>query len=134
MPYDTGDVRTVRGTQRQRTAELRNMHDEGVIKFQAEHQQEVLSARRYGDLACTLVAWREILARTGLVGQDPARYGGFGYGNVSARTGAPSAPRQRRPFLITGTQTSGRTGMSLDDFCLVETCDPAATGYRAAAW
>ncbi len=100
------------------------MHDEGVIKFHAEHQQAVLSARRLGALSCTLVAWREILARTGLVGQDPARYGGFGYGNVSARTGAPSAPRRRRPFLITGTQTSGKTCMSLDDFCLIETCDP----------
>lgn len=100
------------------------MHDEGVIKFSAEHAPAALSARRHGALACSLVAWREILARTGLVGQAPGRYGGFGYGNVSARTGPPSAPRRRRPFLITGTQTSGKACMSLDDFCLVETCDP----------
>ncbi len=100
------------------------MHDEGVIKFSADHAEAMLSPRRFGALACTLVAWREILARTGLVGQVAGRYGGFGYGNVSARTGPPSAPRRRRPFLITGTQTSGRSCMSLNDFCLVETCDP----------
>lgn len=101
------------------------VHDEGVIKFRADHAESALSPRRFGALACTLVAWREILARTGLVGQAEGRYGGFGYGNVSARTGPPSAPRHRRAFLITGTQTSGRPCMSLDDFCLVETSDPA---------
>lgn len=100
------------------------MTDEGVIKFSAEHEPSPLSPRRHGALACTLVAWREILARTGLVGQAPDRYGGFGYGNVSARCGPPSAPRRARPFLITGTQTSGKPCMDLDDFCRVEACDP----------
>lgn len=70
-----------------------------------------------------LTAWREILARTGLVGQQPGLYGGFGYGNVSVRIGAPAAPRRRRPFLVSGTQTSGKSCMTLDDFCLVEACD-----------
>lgn len=103
---------------------MRTMVDEGVIKFHAEHRTEALPARRYGDVACTLVAWREILAKTRLVGQEPGLYGGFGYGNVSARVGAPSAPRRRRPFLITGTQTSGKACMALSDFCLIESCDP----------
>lgn len=98
--------------------------DEGVIKFSAEHRHEALDARRYGDLVCQLIAWREILGLTGLVSRDPALYGGFGYGNVSVRTGAPAAPRRRRPFLITGTQTSGKRCMSLSDFCLVHGCDP----------
>ncbi len=99
--------------------------DEGVIKFTANHRSEALAPRRYGTLACTLIAWREILAHTGLVGQQPGRYGGFGYGNVSARVGPPSAPRRQRGFLITGTQTSGKSCMSLDDFCVVTACDPA---------
>lgn len=99
------------------------MVDEGAIKFHAEHRQEALEPRRYGELVCRLVAWREILAKTGLVGQDPALYGGFGYGNVSARVGAPGAPRRRRSFLVTGTQTSGKPCMTLDDFCVVEGYD-----------
>ncbi len=96
------------------------MLDEGAIKFDARHRHEPLPARRLGALACQLIAWREILSKTGLVGQDPALYGGFGYGNVSARVGPPSAPRRRRAFLVTGTQTSGRRCVSLADFCLVE--------------
>ena len=100
------------------------MFDEGVIKFSAAHRQEPLSARRFTRAVCQLVAWREILARTGLVGQTPELYGGFGYGNVSCRVGPPAAPRRRRAFLITGTQTSGKVCMSLADFCVVEGCDP----------
>ncbi len=97
---------------------------EGVIKFRAEHRRGSLEARRYGALACALIAWREIFAKTGLVGQEPGRYDGFGFGNVSARVGPPGAPRRRRAFLITGTQTSGKACMTLDDFCVVEACDP----------
>ena len=96
--------------------------DEGAIKFRAEHREGGLEPRRFGALACRLIAWREILAKTRLVGQEPGLYGGFGYGNVSARVGAPGAPRAHRSFLITGTQTSGKACMTLDDFCLVERC------------
>jgi len=94
-------------------------HDEGVIKFRVEHEQRALSPREHGELANKLIAWREILARTGLVGQDPALYGGAGYGNVSARVGAPSSPRGARPFLISGTQTSGLARIDLPQLCLV---------------
>ena len=76
---------------------------EGVIKFTAVHQTRPLDERRYGELVCKLIAWREILGLTGLVGQDPARYEGYGFGNVSARVVPPGAARGRRAFLITGT-------------------------------
>lgn len=102
------------------------MSSEGVIHFRAEHRHAGLEPRRYDEVACQLIAWREILARTRLVGQEPGRYGGYGYGNVSGRVGPPGAPRRRRPFLISGTQTSGRECVSLGDFCVVERCDPAA--------
>jgi len=98
--------------------------DEGAIKFHAEHRQEPLEEGSFRKLACRLIAWREILAKTRLVGQEPGLYGGFGYGNVSGRVGAPSLPRWRRRFLITGTQTSGKPCMSLADFCVVEAVDP----------
>jgi len=98
--------------------------DEGVIKFAAEHREEPLDPRRYGELVATLLAWREILVQTGLVGQDAARYGGFAYGNVSARVGPPAAARRRRAFLISGSGASGRRDAGLPDFAVVEAYDP----------
>jgi hypothetical protein len=99
------------------------MPQEGVIKFEVEHERVPLEPRRYGELACKLIAWREIMSLTGLVGQDPARYEGAGYGNVSARIGPPNAGLGRRSFLITGTQTSGKRCLGLDDFAVVERYD-----------
>lgn len=57
------------------------------------------------------------------MGQDPARYGGAGYGNVSGRVGPPSSSRGRRAFLVTGTQTGGKAALRLEDFCIVERYD-----------
>jgi hypothetical protein len=99
------------------------MQGEGVIKFAVEHETCSLDRSSYGDLACRLVAWREIMALTGLVGRDPRRYEGAAYGNVSVRVGRPSAGLGRRAFLITGTQTSGKRQLGLDDFALVERYD-----------
>ena len=59
------------------------MFDEGVVKFDAAHRERPLERRRFGTAACRLIAWREILAKTGLVGREPDLYGGAGYGNVS---------------------------------------------------
>lgn len=99
------------------------MYDEGVIKFEADHREAPLEPRLYAGLACKLVAWREIMAMTQLVGQDPARYGGAGYGNVSARVGPPSSARGARSMLITGTQTGGLARIGLAQFCVVERYD-----------
>lgn len=99
------------------------MYGEGVIKFGVEHQTCSLDRKTYGALACRLTAWRELLALTGLVGRDPRRYEGAAYGNVSVRVGRPSAGLGRRSFLITGTQTSGKRQITLDDLALVERYD-----------
>ncbi|MBW2731245.1 MAG: class II aldolase/adducin family protein [Deltaproteobacteria bacterium] len=99
------------------------MQGEGVIQFVAEHEQKPIPERRFGELARTLIAWREILARTNLVGQDPLRYEGAGYGNLSGRVGAPTAPRGQRGFLVTGTQTSGAAHVSLRELCWVRAYD-----------
>lgn len=107
------------------------MIHEGVIQFETEHQQRELEARRYGELTCELVAWREIMALTGLVGQDPGRYAGAGYGNVSARVGPRSAAIGRRSFLITGSQTSGKRSIDLGDFAVVDECDYTANRLRS---
>jgi hypothetical protein len=80
-----------------------------------------------GEAARALAAWREVLGRLGLLGRDPGRYGGLGYGNASARLGPlGDAPRGRRRFLVTGTQTGGRARVELADFCVVERYDLAA--------
>ncbi len=104
---------------------------EGVIKFRAEHTRRELAARRVGETACRLIAWREIMALTGLVGRDPRRYEGAAYGNVSARLGPPSAGLGRRSFLITGTQTSDKRCLGLDDFAVVERFDFARNRVRS---
>lgn len=101
------------------------MEQEGVIKFRALHEERPLDAARHGALACRLVAWREVMAMTQLVGQDPARYGGAGYGNVSGRVGPPSLARGARAMLITGTQTGGTAALGLRHFCVVERYDAA---------
>jgi ribulose-5-phosphate 4-epimerase/fuculose-1-phosphate aldolase len=63
------------------------------------------------------------MATTGLVGQDPARYGGAGYGNVSARVGVPSLPPGTRRFLVTGTQTGALRTLFAEHYCVVERYD-----------
>jgi hypothetical protein len=107
------------------------MVEEGVVKFRSEHSREPLAAHRYDELCCKLVAWREVMAMTQLVGQDPSRYGGAGYGNVSARVGPPSAPRGARAMLISGTQTSGSRFVGLEDFCVVERYDYRGNWVRS---
>jgi len=98
-------------------------YDEGVIKFEVAHTREALDARRYRDLAAELSGWRRVMAMTGVVGQENARYGGAGFGNVSARVGAPSSPLGRRAMLVSCTQTGGQEEVRLDDFCIVERYD-----------
>ena len=102
------------------------MSHEGVIQFVADHEQRELEFRRYGELACELVAWREIMALTGLVGQEPGKYEGAGYGNVSARVGPRGSALGRRSFLITGAQTSGKRCIGLGDFAAVDGYDYSA--------
>jgi len=107
------------------------MSHEGVIQFEAGHERRDLESRRYGDLVCELIAWREIMALTGLVGQQPGRYEGAGYGNVSARVGPRSSAIGRRAFLITGSQTSGKRRIDLADFAVVDGYDYTANRVRS---
>lgn len=97
---------------------------EGAIKFEARHSHAPLDAQRFGDLVCKLVAWREILSRTGLVGRDPALYGGYAYGNVSGRVGPFPGTRRERPFVVSGSGSSAKQRVGIEDFTLVSRCDP----------
>jgi len=97
---------------------------EGVVKFQLAHQSRPLEERVLGEVVRALVGWREVLRRLGGIGQEPGRYGGAGFGNLSLRI-APlgDAGRGRRRFLITGTQTGGRRELTLADCSVVERYD-----------
>jgi hypothetical protein len=97
---------------------------EGVVKFQLLHRPAALEERVLGDAARGLMGWREVLRRLGGLGQDPARYGGAGYGNLSVRIPPlGESGRGRRRFLITGTQTGGRRALGLADCSVVERYD-----------
>ena len=90
---------------------------DGVIKFELRYT-------RSGPLGFAplraLNAWRTLLHRLGLIGRDPLRYGGVGFGNVSQRLGASVYP-----FAITGTQTGGLPALDSQHYALIEDCDIA---------
>lgn len=100
------------------------LRSEGVTLFNVQHENRPLDERVHGPAARMLSAWRVILGHLRLLGQDPARYEGLGYGNVSARVGPfGDIGRGRRRFLITGTRTAGVAHATLREFCLVESWD-----------
>ena len=72
---------------------------EGTIKYQCDftHNPELPYDVK------EINAWRRVLYLLGILGQDPNRYGGCGYGNVSQRISCSQA--NRTWFIITGTQT-----------------------------
>lgn len=104
---------------------------EGVIQFDLDHRDQDLERLPVDDAFRALKAWREILVRVRLLGQEPDLYGGYAYGNVSIRVGRPGAGRGRRSFLVTGSQTSGIKQLTLADCALVERWDSA--GNRVAS-
>ena len=104
------------------------MDAEGVLKFK-------LSYCAAGPITLTkldeLNEWRNRLWQLRLIGQDPQRYGGYGFGNVSIRYGAQDAEPGKRAFLISGTQTGALPKLDADDYALVENYD-AATNHVTA--
>lgn len=92
---------------------------EGVIKYRLDH--------RWSDppetaLIRSLNAWRELLRKLGLIGQDPARYAGVGFGNLSRRQ-VNSQGARAPAFLISGTQTSHLARLEPKHYVWVRECD-----------
>jgi hypothetical protein len=90
--------------------------EEGVIKFELRYTRA--PPVTYEGIR-ELNAWRRILWKLGLIGQDPARYGGLGYGNVSMRLAAAQGV-----FVISGTQTGQLPELDAAHYTLVRRCDP----------
>lgn len=94
---------------------------EGVVKYQCEFTPA--PALPYGEIS-ELNAWRRLMVLVRLIGQDPDRYGGYGYGNISRRLDTVVRVDGRHPFVITGTQTGGKADLSAEDYVVVTACYP----------
>lgn len=66
-------------------------------------------------------AWRKVCYLCRLIGQDPDRYAGHGYGNISQ--GRPS-DGMARSFVISGSQTGHLVDLTRDHYALVLDCSP----------
>ena len=86
---------------------------EGVIQFKLSHQSS--EAVRYNELT-DLISWHERMHALGLISQDPSRYLGYAYGNMSHRLA-------NNEFLISGTQTGALSILSDEHYAHVESCD-----------
>ena len=92
---------------------------EGVVKYRCDFT--AAPALLFGELT-ELNAWRKLMVITGLIGQDPHRYGGYGYGNISRRLDAEVRSDGLHPFVITGTQTGGKADLTAEDYVTVNAC------------
>ena len=92
---------------------------EGVVRYRLDFESG--PAPVAADIAA-LDAWRHVLFRLGLIGgNDPERYHGLGFGNVSRRL-----PGSDLRFVISGTQTGHLPHAGANHYCTVTHCDPAA--------
>lgn len=94
--------------------------NEGVIKFEMDYR--VVAALPEDQLR-ELNGWRKMMVLTELIGQTPARYSGYGFGNISCRIDYPCDSDQP-PFVITGTQTGGIADLTPADYVVVTACYP----------
>lgn len=94
---------------------------EGTIRFAYALETPEAPVTDQGTLSA-LAGWRILLKRLALVGQQPGRYGGLGFGNLSARD--PLHPAQ---FVITASQTSGAERLVVED--LVRIVDSSTTRF-----
>ncbi|MFN3983292.1 MAG: class II aldolase/adducin family protein [Caldilinea sp.] len=92
---------------------------EGIVKYRCDFT--LGPALPFSELS-ELNAWRKLMVITRLIGQDPNRYGGYGYGNISRRLDAQVRSDGLHPFVITGTQTGGKADLTAEDYVVVTAC------------
>jgi len=94
--------------------------NEGVIKFSLDfHPGPAPSTEVIADVN----RWRQRLFALKMIGQDSARYDGFGFGNVSVRGDDG--------FWITGTQTGGLEQLDTAHYVLVIGADTDSNAVTA---
>jgi len=87
---------------------------EGVIKFDLRYRPSSVEPSNALD---ELLIWRDVFFRLGVIGQDPARYGGCAFGNISCRLGTANQ------FVISGSQTGRLEQCTAEHFSVVDVCD-----------
>jgi len=97
---------------------------EGVIKFRLDFHEKSCITQEF---AMEMNGWRHVLHRLGLIGQEPDRYNGLGFGNISRRF-----QESVGSFIISGTQTGKPPFLSPSEFALVTGCDPRTNVIHAA--
>ncbi len=88
---------------------------EGVIKFRLEYSPGELPS---GEALPALNAVRQQLIALNILGQDPVRYEGLGFGNISCRTAGDA-------FIVTGSQTGHIPALNDAHYAWVTRSDPA---------
>jgi len=89
----------------------------GTIQFAYELADPNESSPLDPNLVAGLTAWRLILRRSLLIGQQPQRYQGLSYGNLSAR---PAHSKQDGGgFIITASQSSGAEHLQTQDLVAI---------------
>lgn len=96
---------------------------EGVIKFRLNYTK---ASCLKPEMISGINGWRHILHRLQLIGQDPDRYLGYGFGNISIRSNA--APDS---FIISGTQTGHLPFLRASEYALVTDCEPMTNSITA---
>ncbi len=89
-----------------------NTQAEGVTKFNLHWTPS--AAMEQADIA-TLQDWRDVFFARQLIGADPLRYDGIGFGNVSCRCS--------QGFLVSATQTGALPTLTAQNFCTVTNWD-----------
>ena len=92
---------------------------EGLIQFELKRVKTRRKVFNEAPHALRLVKWRQLLVKIGWMGQDPKRYDGLGFGNLSIRIGAKLLPPEHRSFLISGSQTGHLKHFSSMDCAVV---------------
>lgn len=101
-------------------------HQEGVIKFRMDFTQvAALGADEVSPQLCALLdEWRDRLVGLAVLGQDPARYDGYGFGNISCALDDLRSIPGKRAFLISGTQTGELAHLTAQELVIVDACFP----------
>ena len=105
-----------------------NIQEEGVIKFDLVFKD---AAAVQANTLTELNRWRSSLWQQAVIGQDPARYEGCGFGNVSQRIDDFNAPRGKRSFMISGTQTGHLQELDANHYARVKTYNAASNAVSA---
>lgn len=88
---------------------------DGVIKFSMTHHTQALPEWANAE---DIAHWFGFCRAHNLIGQEPGRYGGAAYGNISQRAA--------NGFIITGSQTGGHPQIGREHLCWVQSIDLSA--------